>query len=235
MVVRRMIVPVRMVVAVIVRMIMAMVVRMMRVVMVVIVIVTMPMVMMGMVIVVVVMRVGASVRGTALMMTTVMPVHAAVAIGAALGIERRLDRRDHGAEAFEHRLDDMIAADAQPVAEQFRRQMAVAEMPGDADQMRGIARRHLGEVFRRRHDGDDAAVLEHQPIAMAQRHGARQVEQERSAAGRRHRDAPPVPRIEIEQHGIRRRLRPQAGWINGNGADHLTPLKGRQAATAGPA
>ena len=36
-------------------------------------------------------------------------------VGAALGIERRLDLDDARAEPLHHRLDDMIAADPQPL------------------------------------------------------------------------------------------------------------------------
>ena len=59
-------------------------------------------------------------------------------IGAAFGIERRLDLDDARAEPLHHRLDDVVAADAQPFRHDLRRQMAVAEMPGDPDQMMRI-------------------------------------------------------------------------------------------------
>ncbi len=182
------------------------------------------------VIVVMAMIMGARRRRTMIMIVVifimagarpvVVAMHAAMAIGATFRIECGLDRRDHGPETLQHRLDDMIAADAQPVAEQFRRQMAIAEMPGDADEMGRITCRHLGERLRRRRDGDDATILQHQPVAMAQRDRTRQVEQERCAADSRHRDAPAMPRIEIEQHGIRSFFRPEAGGIDGNSADH---------------
>ncbi len=55
-------------------------------------------------------------------------------IGAAFGIERRLERDHAGAETLGHRLDDGIAADAQRLWQYFGRQMAVAEVPGDAGQ-----------------------------------------------------------------------------------------------------
>src|SRR5262245_37830534 len=59
-------------------------------------------------------------------------------VGAPFGIERRLDLDDARAEPLYHRLDDVIAADAQALRHDLRRQMAVAEMPCDADQMQGI-------------------------------------------------------------------------------------------------
>ena len=67
-------------------------------------------------------------------------VACAAGIGAALGIERRLDLDDAGAKPLHHRLDDMIAPDAQALWHDLRRQMTVAEMPGDPDQMQADRR-----------------------------------------------------------------------------------------------
>src|ERR1700761_1541746 len=44
-------------------------------------------------------------------------------IGAALGIERRLDLDHAGAQSLHHGLDHMIAADAQALRHDLRRQM----------------------------------------------------------------------------------------------------------------
>jgi hypothetical protein len=49
------------------------------------------------------------------MIVTVMP--RARSVGAGFGIERRLDRIDMTAEAFNHVLDDVIGADTDAVAE----------------------------------------------------------------------------------------------------------------------
>src|SRR4051794_20973766 len=53
-------------------------------------------------------------------------------IGSAFGIERRLDLDDARAETLHHRFDDVVAADAQTLRHDLRRQMPVAEMPGDS-------------------------------------------------------------------------------------------------------
>ena len=55
-------------------------------------------------------------------------------------------------------------------------------------------------------DLDQAAVVEHQRIAAAQRDRVFQVEQEFEPAGAGHRHPPPVPVIEVEHDGIGRRL-----------------------------
>ena len=56
-------------------------------------------------------------------------------IGAAFGIERRFDLDEARAQPSDHCLDHMIAADAQSSGRDLGRQMPIAEMPGEADQM----------------------------------------------------------------------------------------------------
>ena len=75
----------------------------------------------------------------------------AAGIGAAFGIERRLDLDHAGAEPLHHRLDDVIAPDPQALGHDLRRQMAVAEMPGDPDQMQRIGAPDLDQQIGRAH------------------------------------------------------------------------------------
>src|SRR6185437_10971000 len=107
-------------------------------------------------------------------------------IGATLGIERRLDLDDACAEPLHHRLDDVIPADAQSLRHELRRQMAVAEMPGDPDQVMRIAALDLEQRLGRRHHLDQPAVLEHQRVAAAQGDGVLEIKQELQPARARH-------------------------------------------------
>src|SRR6185503_4521381 len=59
-------------------------------------------------------------------------------ISAALGIERRIDLDDARTQSLHHRLDDVIPSDTQAFWHDLRRQMAVAEMPRDANEMQRI-------------------------------------------------------------------------------------------------
>jgi len=129
-------------------------------------------------------------------------------IGAAFGIERRLDLDDARAKPLHHRLDDVVAADAQTFWHDLRRQMPVAEMPGDPNQMQGISAADLEQRFGGGDHLDQAAVLQHQRIAAAQRDGVFQVEQEFEPARANHRHPPPVPIVEIEHHGVGGGFRP---------------------------
>ena len=123
-------------------------------------------------------------------------------IGAALGIERRFDFDDARAQSFHHRLDDMIPADAQALRHDLGRQMAVAEMPGDADEMQGIGAADLDQRFGRRDHFDEPAVFQHQRVAAAQSHRVFEDEQELKPARAGHRHPPPVPVVEIEHDGV---------------------------------
>ena len=149
----------------------------------------------------------------------------AAGIGAAFGIERRLDLDDARAQPLHHRLDDVIAADAQALRHDLRRQMAVAEMPGDPDQMQRIGAADLEQRLGGRDHLDQPAVFQHQRIAAAQRDGVFQIEQEFQPARARHRHPPPVPVVEIEHDGIGRGLRPAMLAQNVGRADHVEHLK----------
>jgi hypothetical protein len=76
-----------------------------------------------------------------------VPVRVAVAIGPALGIEGRFNEPDLGAEPPNHVEDDVVLADAEPVAQQLGREMPVAEVPSDAHEVRGRRAADLGEPF----------------------------------------------------------------------------------------
>jgi hypothetical protein len=132
-------------------------------------------------------------------------------IGAAFGIERRLERDHAGAETLGHRLDYGIAADAERLWQYFGRQMAVTEVPADADQRQCVSgpdlrqRLGLGDHFHH------ASVLEPQTVAAAQHCRFREVEQEFEPADAGHGDAPAITCVEVEHDRIRRGARPMAG------------------------
>ena len=151
---------------------------------------------------------------------TVFGSMAGVGIGAAFGIERRLDLDDARAQSLHHGFDDMIAPDPQALAGDLGRQMAIAEMPGDPDQMVRIDATYLHQRLRRRDHLDQPAIIQHQRIAAAQRDRVFEVEQEFKPSGARHRHPPPVPIVEIEHDRIGRRLAPVMLSENFGGADH---------------
>ncbi len=120
---------------------------------------------MVMIVIMSVMIVRMMVMPVTMAVPVIMPVIVAMRrdmlrIGAAFGIERRLDLAHFGAEPARHVGDHMVAANAQLGAHDLRRQMPVAEVPGDADQMLLVARGDLEQGFGRGEDFDKPPVLQ---------------------------------------------------------------------------
>ena len=144
----------------------------------------------------------------------------AAGISAAFGIERRVNDNDSRAESANHVLDHMIAPDAQALADNLRRQMAVAEMPGDPHQMIRIGTADFHQRLGRGNDFDQAPVFQHERIAPAQRDGFFQVQQEFQPARSRHRHTAAMTVVEIEHHRIGGGLGPANLRADLRGADH---------------
>lgn len=141
-------------------------------------------------------------------------------IGPALGVESGLDSPDLPAEALHHRLDHVVAADAQLLPRDLNRQMPVAEMPGEAQQMLRAFRADLGQRLARAQDFHQAPILELQRVARAQGDRLRQIEQEIQAAHAFHGEAAAMAIIEIEHHGIGGIAAPISPGDDFRGADH---------------
>ena len=201
--------------------VMGMVVRVIMIVMVV-------MVMIMTVIVLVIMAVMVMVVVTMIVTVTMvaMRMFGRGRIGAAFGIERRFDLDDLGAEALDHVLDHMIAADAQALGHELRRQMAIAEMPGDTHEMAGIGAADFDQRLGGGDHFDHAAVFQHQTVAAAQRDSLGKVEQEFQPMRARHRHAAAMAPVEIEHDGVGGLFRPAGLAEHLGGADHgLTFIK----------
>ena len=113
-------------------------------------------------------------------MLTFMAV--AVTVGAVLGIEGRVDWRKAGPQTMQHFFDHVVAAYAQPVADDFHVDMPVANVPGQPGERVGIGRGDFDQRFRPPDDPHDGAIVQHEAVAVMQRRGTRQVEQKPGAA-----------------------------------------------------
>jgi len=141
-------------------------------------------------------------------------------IGAALRIKRRLDLDQPGPQSLHHRFDHVIAPNTQTVRRDLRRQMAVAEMPGDANQMLRVLAPDFDKRLRRCDNLDQPAIFEHKRVPAAQRDRVLQIEQELQPARARHCHATPVTVVEIEHDGVGRRLAPAILSVDLRCADH---------------
>ena len=147
----------------------------------------------------------------------VMMVSGAGSVGAGFWIERRLDRFDVAAETFDHVLNHMIGADTDPVAKELHRQMAIAEMPGDADQFAVVMSMDFQQRFRPGANPDNAALLQGQAIAITQPHRLGKIDQQFLARLRCQHDAAAMAAVEIDQHLVDR-VRPGTGRQDGGRA-----------------
>ena len=93
---------------------------------------------------------------------------AVTGIGAAFWIERRFDLDQARPQPLHHCFDHVVAPDAQATSGDLCRQVTIAEMPGDTNQMLRIAAADFHQRLRRRHDLDQPAILKHQCIASTQ-------------------------------------------------------------------
>jgi hypothetical protein len=141
-------------------------------------------------------------------------------IGAAFGIERRFDLDQARAQPSHHRLDHMIAADAQSPLRDLGRQVPIAEVPGEANQMLRIAPPDFQKRFGRRHHLDQPAIFEHQRVAAPQGDRIFQIEQKFQPMRAPHHQPPTMAIIKIEHDAIGRRLAPAMLPPNFYGSDH---------------
>jgi len=125
-------------------------------------------------------------------------------IGAAFRIERRFDLDQARAQPSQHRLDHMIAADAQSPLRDLGRQMPIAEVPGKPHQMLRIAPPDFQQRLGRGHHLDQSAIFEHQRVAAAQGDRMFQIEQEFQPARALHHHPPTVAIVKIEHDAIGR-------------------------------
>ena len=100
-------------------------------------------------------------------------------IGANLRVERRIHPGHLAAEPLDHRRDDMVGADAKPPLHRLQRQMAVADVPGDAQKIGLGGRGDLDDRLGRGAHPQIAAIVEFEAIALGEVLRARQIEQKR--------------------------------------------------------
>jgi hypothetical protein len=142
-------------------------------------------------------------------------------IGAAFRLKRGFHHRHGGAETARHLLQHTVAGDTDAVGQQLRCDVAVAEMPGEAGEVMGVAGDDLRHRLFRRDHGNDPAVIELEAVAMLQMGRLSEVQQEGDVALPAHGDAAAVPAIMRQHHAVggARRI-PGAGGKDLIGADH---------------
>src|SRR5882672_3663986 len=96
---------------------------------------------------------------------------------SGLGIEWRIDRRRDRAKALEHVLQYMVAPDAEVLVHKLNVGVAVADVPGETDEIERRFRRHLDQLLGLSGHSDDRAIVQDEAIAIVQHDRALKIEQ----------------------------------------------------------
>jgi hypothetical protein len=145
---------------------------------------------------------------------------AARRIGAPFGIERPLDRRDPRPKPSQHILDHVIGANTDCVRENLCRQMPVADVPAQADELAWPPRPDLDQCLGCGHDLDQATVLQLQRITAAKHQRLWEVEQKGQPLDAAHNGPPPMPVVKLKHDGVGGVGRPTAGSVDLDGSYH---------------
>ena len=123
-------------------------------------------------------------------------------IGAMFRRKRFGDIADGGAKAFQHAGNDGIPADEDAFRFDLGRQMPVANVPGELDEMFRGAAPHFHQVFLGGDYLGDAAIFQHQPVAMLKLHGLLEIDEHLIAMLKGQQLASEVTFIGIEHNDV---------------------------------
>jgi hypothetical protein len=121
---------------------------------------------------------------------------------AELRLEGGLYVGHEPAETDRHLFKHMIAADAQLVAENLQVRMAIAQVPGQAEEIKRVSALDLGERFKTAAHAHDRSIVEHETVAIPQHSRVRQIKQKAGAALRGQHETPTMPIVGAENHAI---------------------------------
>jgi hypothetical protein len=99
-----------------------------------------------------------------------------ITIGSALRLERGLHLHKICSETAEHFLNHMVGADAKNLFSNFRRQMPISQMPGEAYKLMGIPMPDFDNKLLSRLDFEPPPVVELQAISIGHCNRFRKVE-----------------------------------------------------------
>lgn len=156
-----------------------------------------------------------------MLMGVIVAMCLTVTIGAAFRIEGSGQGCQRAAKLADHVLDHVIPADPERVAHELGRQMAVAQVPGDPDQMGPVPRADLHQVLRFGKDFNDTAIFQFQAVTMVQMHGGRLVQQ-KGQASFACQDRPAAMAVfPVKGDPVGSRRLPGSGPQNGFNPDHV--------------
>jgi hypothetical protein len=146
---------------------------------------------------------------------------AVVAIGAALRLEGGLHLHKICSETAEHLLNHMVGADAKNLFSNFRRQMAISQMPSKTHKLVGIFMPDFDNVFGSRLDPEPPTILELQAVSVGHRNRFGKVEKDIFPLIRSETNAATMAPFKVESKSTRRLFLGPApgGAMNGSTVD----------------
>jgi hypothetical protein len=121
-----------------------------------------------------------------------------VAIGATLGLEGRRHLHNICSETMEHILNHMVRADAKNLFPDFRRQMPISKMPGNAHKLMRILMSDFDYRLQTRLNFEPPPVVELQAISIGHCNRFGKIEQDLFALVRSQTNTTAMPSIKIE-------------------------------------
>ena len=141
-------------------------------------------------------------------------------IGALLGREGGFDLGDLGPKPDQHRVDDVIAAKPDGVGMELGGQMTVADVPGEADQMIGVAGADFVEQFGGGDDFNQAAVIELDGAMVVEGNGLGEIEHDFLAMLQPQQLAAEAALVVFEHDTVEREALAVFGGEMGDGTQH---------------
>jgi len=144
-----------------------------------------------------------------------------VVVGAALGLEGPHHLLHRAALAAHHLGQHVVVLDVDRLGRDLGRRVPVADMPGDAHQPQRVLGLDLQQALRRGLDQHQAAILQLDGVAVAERGGLLEIEQNVETAIGLERETAAVAVVMVERQRIDDAILPDGGLANdGGGAKH---------------
>ena len=137
---------------------------------------------------------------------------AAIAVGAAFGLEGSPHVRKIRSQPMEHLFDHMVRPNAKNLAANFRRQMPISQVPGKTRKLTGILMPDFNNNLGGGLNLQQPSIVKLQAISVGHGNRSRKIDKDIFALVRGQANATAMARVEIEGDGACRLfLRPMSG------------------------
>jgi len=126
------------------------------------------------------------------------------AIGSAFRMEGNGHTGHPRAKVLEHVADDVVVKDQDVVSVDLGGQVPIADVPGEGEQVLGVAGADVQQVFLGGDHLDPATVVQQEAVAMGQRGGLGEVNQHLITMDAGQQFAPDAPQVVGQHHQIER-------------------------------